>query len=110
MNKALKKKWVDALRSGEFNQTTGKLCRQEELGASYCCLGVLCKVAGLDFTNDHGIVAVRYKDGPAGSDILPVMFVRDNEIRQADQTALIKMNDDQMLGFNEIADWIEEHM
>jgi len=33
-------KWVLALRSGEYSQTTGKL--QDEQG--YCCLGVACDV------------------------------------------------------------------
>jgi len=43
MNKPGKKqiqKWVLALRSGEYSQTTGKL--QDEQG--YCCLGVACDI------------------------------------------------------------------
>ena len=34
------KKWVRALRSGEYSQTTGKL--QGEFG--YCCMGVACEI------------------------------------------------------------------
>lgn len=34
------KKWVEALRSGEFQQTTRKLSD----GNGYCCLGVACEV------------------------------------------------------------------
>ena len=34
------KKWVEALRSGKYSQTTKKL--QDEKG--FCCLGVACKV------------------------------------------------------------------
>lgn len=33
--------WVDALRSGEYLQTTGKL--HDSVG--YCCLGVACELA-----------------------------------------------------------------
>lgn len=33
-------RWVDALRSGKYEQTTGVL--QDSKG--YCCLGVACKV------------------------------------------------------------------
>lgn len=43
MNKELKAKWVAALRSGEFKQTTGTHFKEEE--NAYCCLGVLCVVA-----------------------------------------------------------------
>src|SRR6266851_1373779 len=35
------RKWVDALRSGKYQQTTGKLSD----GQAYCCLGVACEVA-----------------------------------------------------------------
>lgn len=34
------KKWVEALRSGEFQQTKGKLHN----GSEYCCLGVACAI------------------------------------------------------------------
>jgi hypothetical protein len=40
-------KWVDALRSGEFEQAKGALYKN----GGYCCLGVACEVAlrdGLD--------------------------------------------------------------
>lgn len=39
MNKEVKKKWIAALRSGEYDQATGFLRTQED---QYCCLGVLC--------------------------------------------------------------------
>ena len=38
MNAEWKQKWVDALRSGEYEQAEGKLRRI----SGYCCLGVLC--------------------------------------------------------------------
>lgn len=34
------KKWVAALRSGEYTQGRGMLCRDDH----YCCLGVACEV------------------------------------------------------------------
>lgn len=42
MSKIVKKKWLNALRSGDYKQTTGAL--QDEKG--YCCLGVLCEITG----------------------------------------------------------------
>jgi hypothetical protein len=37
-----RKAWVEALRSGKFKQTRGKL---RSRNAAYCCLGVACEVA-----------------------------------------------------------------
>lgn len=41
MKKHVMKKWVAALRSGEYKQGMGQL----EMARKYCCLGVLCKIA-----------------------------------------------------------------
>jgi len=38
MNQQIKEHWVAALRSGEYQQTTGELRN----GNGFCCLGVLC--------------------------------------------------------------------
>lgn len=44
MNKENVRKWVDALRSGKYQQ--GKTYLQTKNG--YCCLGVVCRVAIAD--------------------------------------------------------------
>jgi hypothetical protein len=43
MNPEVKAKWIEALRSGKYEQAVGAL-RQ---GDGYCCLGVLCDISGL---------------------------------------------------------------
>jgi hypothetical protein len=46
MPSKLKKDWVAALRSGEYQQAKGRLCKVGEFtGTGYCCLGVLEMVA-----------------------------------------------------------------
>ena len=45
MDRKYKAEWLKALRSGEYQQARGKLYD----GTGYCCLGVLCKVAGSKF-------------------------------------------------------------
>lgn len=40
----LRRKWVEALRSGKYEQTKGHLYD----GKGYCCLGVACVVAGFE--------------------------------------------------------------
>ena len=41
MNKEVKKIWLDALKSGKYKQSKGRLRR----GDGYCCLGVLCDLS-----------------------------------------------------------------
>ena len=42
MKKNVMKKWVKALRSGEYSQGTGNLVDEQD---NFCCLGVLCNLA-----------------------------------------------------------------
>jgi len=46
MKKGIMKKWVNALRSGEYDQCSGKLAKRdnEKNSDSFCCLGVLCNI------------------------------------------------------------------
>lgn len=60
MNKDVLRKWVDALRSGNFKQTKGRLSKIENDGSrTFCCLGVLCELAkdeiGLEETYREGL-------------------------------------------------------
>jgi hypothetical protein len=41
MNPEIKAQWVEALRSGEYEQTNGYL----RTDSGFCCLGVLCDLA-----------------------------------------------------------------
>lgn len=43
MKKAVAKVWVEALRSGKYEQGKGALKQDNK----YCCLGVLCELSGL---------------------------------------------------------------
>lgn len=47
---AHRKAWVEALRSGEYQQTQQKLYD----GVGYCCLGVACTIAGIEAEEDEG--------------------------------------------------------
>lgn len=53
MNKEIKAKWIEALRSGKYAQTTDGVLFD---GEAYCCLGVLCDVLGLkpDYNEERG--------------------------------------------------------
>ncbi len=56
------KQWVEALRSGLYQQCTGQLCD----GTGYCCLGVLSKVQGR-LTPRQDLPLSQSKDGSVGS-------------------------------------------
>jgi hypothetical protein len=42
MKPEIKKQWVAALRSGKYNQGSGRLKSYDNDEAAFCCLGVLC--------------------------------------------------------------------
>jgi hypothetical protein len=50
MDPELKKKWVEALRSGKYEQT--KECLHNDDG--YCCLGVLADIKGVEWKREVG--------------------------------------------------------
>jgi len=54
MKKAMAQRWVNALRSGEYKQGSGKLRTNDGAGNfSYCCLGVLREVENLGGHDYH---------------------------------------------------------
>lgn len=101
MNPELKAKWVEALRSGEYQQGVMYLKRD----GCFCCLGVLCEVAGLTL---HDSVADQEAD-----DYQPI-FDLLNDADAKISAKLWQMNDGTGVSrphsFVEIADYIEEHL
>lgn len=45
MKQEIKEKWIEALRSGEYEQGMSTLHFQEYSEERFCCLGVLCELA-----------------------------------------------------------------
>jgi len=114
MDAKLKAKWVEALRFGEYRQSTRQLRKLEADGhVAYCCLGVLCEVAHL---SRHG----EFYAGPFGDKSmtqLPMSFARsiglahsDSVIYGGKRVCLTTLNDDVGLSFKEIAALIEEQL
>lgn len=121
MNKNVKQRWLAALRSGEYKQTTGCLRRDEadEIHAApkgYCCLGVLCDIVdpkGWDYDSE-GRRAHRCMRGAPSVSVLHKAAVAPDDGRQ---DTLIAMNDgagayvmDGPQSFDVIANWIEENL
>jgi hypothetical protein len=56
----LKNKWVTALRSGEYQQGTGKMYNEET--NTYCCLGVLEHIVNGWVSNGRGLLTHKFCD------------------------------------------------
>lgn len=135
MRKEIAEKWVSALRSGEYSQTTGMLVEHDGDNGDivgYCCLGVLCELAIKDGADVEYYAPKRhfYDDdredpywvGAAydGADaLLPASVMAWSGVRTNDggvngqrgergYISLSSMNDDGA-SFVELASFIEKH-
>lgn len=118
MEKALKEKWLKALRSGQYKQTIGVLKTQSENGdCRYCCLGVLCDVSGEgkwvegEWIKSPLLDAGFCERGYTFVDVtltgnLSPEFRKRHGIPLRIRDLLIAMNDHKGMSFKEIADWI----
>lgn len=99
--------WVDALRSGEYKQTTDTLQNR----GGYCCLGVACAVAQKNGVTvlvdaiDHSVLGDNLTDQ---TDVFKWLGLSQaNGAIGRTQTQLTTLNDRGRLTFNELADVIE---
>jgi hypothetical protein len=116
MNPEVKAKWLTALRSGEYEQTTGQLHRivsHGESPAGWCCYGVLCDVAiaaGVKVIRKTD-EAVEYFDGSRA--LLPEAVVEWAGLSANDPEVhgrSLAHRNDNGVPFGEIAALIEEHL
>jgi hypothetical protein len=111
MKKALKKKWVRALRSGKYKQGERYLRK----GDAFCCLGVLADVHGCRWKKEsptlYSLIG-KIHDLGGGSkttaDLTPKFLVKVG-LDQDHSGTLISMND-RGDNFNVIADYIERNV
>lgn len=125
MNKDIAREWVDALRSGDYEQTTGQLAERSEDGVySYCCLGVLCEIAvdkgvippisggGYGEENTSSDLPYKVRDW-AGLDATDPFFdvhIPATHYRIAlDHASAASLNDTHSFTFDQIADVIEQN-
>ena len=131
MNADVAKKWVEALRSGNYLQGKGRLCSVTEDDDKYfCCLGVLCDLYEREHSDMFGIVQTieDMNDFDYDYDIkhevsydystltLPQSVMEWSGIKHGDgtftsdiegETSLALLNDELELTFDEIANIIE---
>ncbi len=110
----VKTEWLNALRSGEYEQTKGYLTKDDK----YCCLGVLCDIASkkgvckkLEGIYSH--VVYDGNDSQLPTSVRIWCGFGDNPQGcnpSFDGINLISLNDNQGKSFTEIADFIEENL
>lgn len=112
MDAKLKRKWVKALRSGEYRQGRGLLVSNS--GKSFCCLGVLADIQGCVWGTDawgNLIPFLPKSEKPLsryGSDMLSPRLGAGG-LSKTRQGKLAEMNDSNKT-FKEIADYIEKNI
>lgn len=96
LDRGVRRKWINALRSGKYKKGRGKLCQiANQWDLSYCCLGVACQIGlAKPIPSQNSI-----KDGFIPYDI---------------QLFLTSKNDGTDVkrpwSFNQIANWIEKNL
>jgi hypothetical protein len=119
MPKAMKEKWVAALRSGEYRQATGALTKD----GGFCCLGVLqCVVDGevehefADLPSGWWCKKSGLREGDGDEFYVSQYADDDSADLQIESGVLSQLNDgDEAKGikpltFSEIADLIEKEV
>lgn len=103
MTTELKDKWVQALESGRYEQTTGRLRRNDQ----YCCLGVLLDVAGYAWSPAarEGCWRAHDSKGYSMGQALTITACDEIGLETRTQDHLIALNDSGR-SFNEIATYI----
>jgi hypothetical protein len=117
MKESVKKKWLQALRSGKYKQTTA--CLQDEAG--FCCLGVLCdlyaketKAASWQYDENGSIEVFNTGSvrGPLGGryDAYPPTAVYTWAGLHHSTAKRLAVINDESCSFDPSADYIEERL
>jgi hypothetical protein len=118
MKPEVKEKWLQALRSGQYQQASAALCAVDRDGDhAFCCLGVLCEIMGIERKDPWEFE----EDGPDTLDAIyrdpsweddHTGFPEDRwmeevcGLRRGEARDVADMND-RGQSFNQIADYIE---
>ena len=116
MNQEIKKAWVAALRSGDYQQGVGLLHYKKDGQDKYCCLGVLCELAVGGGVIPAGQLNADGQYQYNNSLYMPSSIVLDWAGLQSDDVIIHQINDtlanhnDAGRTFLEIATAIEEQL
>lgn len=111
MDAQIKKRWVKALKSGEYAQGLHFMCKSDEYGAEYCPLGVLIEVVygeniWVRSEKDNSLLQPKgqYTDFPSNK------FLKTLRLDEEAATLISELNDIKGIPFPKIAEFIEENV
>jgi hypothetical protein len=113
VNERVKKLWVEALRSGEYKQTRGKLKHQtEDGGLEHCCLGVLCEIHDKEMGCEQSFKSIDGFPPPhilqwSGFNAVNARFKVENTAIGTVRDSISFLNDARLYTFAQIAALIE---
>lgn len=121
MDPELKTRWVEALRSGEYEQGVSRLKYTPNGGtSSYCCLGVLSELCGVPQETDIWDGEARFQfPGHMGRSFIempPSEWMVEKGISRENGKMLADMNDGSGIyngehqSFELIADYIQDNL
>lgn len=111
MNPEVKEKWVEALRSGRYEQGRGQLIlERKDKSREYCCLGVLADIIAPEriTTRDKSRTGALMVDGAFA--VLSTEICQKVGLEYDLQDTLANYNDQRKKSFNWIAAYIERYL
>jgi len=103
MDAELKKQWVEALRSGKYEQGQQYLQKDDK----FCCVGVLCDIINPESWRS-AVGSIKRWEGFV--DTLPYGVNSQIGLSHTSEAHLIDMNDKHEESFETIANYIERNM
>jgi hypothetical protein len=103
INHEFGEKWIEGLRSAQYDQTTGKLRAWVDDHYCFCANGVAYLANGFEFASDTAVIFEgRSCSGFNSMGDLPISAELFEEI--------VQLNDIKEKSFSEIADWIKANV
>jgi hypothetical protein len=109
MREDIKKRWIEALRSGKYKQGKKRL---KSLGGYYCCLGVLCDIVkdnlGIEWHESNESYVISGNAGVLPNDVEHYTGLLSTTLPSNPNRCLEGLNDLYGYTFEQIADVIEK--
>jgi len=100
----LRAAWLEALRSGKYKQGKNFLCNRN---LEYCCLGVLCEVAGIPKVKEDDLFSFDYSSASLPAFLKEKVGLYSSLGNSKDVTPSLSALNDNGNSFSEIADLLE---
>lgn len=109
MDKAIKKKWLKALRSGNYKKGIGNLCKIRNGEACYCALGVLVEEMEGEGVWEKCLFPYN-RMHVSGYEFMPPLHIRGPAGLSNQQCEKIAELNDCSKGFDKVVDYIEANL